>query len=106
MNIHILDTPATKSLKRHMAALADPCAVPDNAAQIAQTAVADVFTVGNTGNAAAAIAQTVQNDNTVLANIFGIDPNTLHFTIFVQQNVGGAFHCGCKARFGNELRAM
>jgi len=94
MNIHIL-VPPTSGLKRNLAALADPCAIPDNAARISQTTVAEVFSVGNTENPATAIAQAVQNDNTVLANIFGIDPNTLHFTIFVQQNVGGAFHCGC-----------
>lgn len=89
------------AIKHHIAAKAratnNPCASPEAAQQIAQSSLATVYAVGNTRSTAQTIAQAVQNDNQQLATIFGLQPKSLPFTIFVEQGVGGAYHCGCQS---------
>ncbi len=89
------------TIEQHIAAKSrpnnDPCATPAGAQQIAQNALATVFAVGNTNSIAQTIAQAVQTDNQQLAAIFGLQPESLPFTVFVEKGVGGAFHCGCQS---------
>lgn len=89
-----------KTIEQHIAtktrALNDPCAIPTAAQLVAQDTLVSVYAVGNVNNAAQVIAQSVQNDNQQLALIFGVQPAGLSYTVYVEQGVGGAYHCGCQ----------
>lgn len=90
------------TIKRHIAAKVrankDLCAIPVEAQRVAQSPLVTIYTAGSghVRNAAQAIAQAIENDNQQLAKMFGVQPDRLSFTICVEQDVGGAYHCGCQ----------
>jgi hypothetical protein len=98
MDVRILVHPTSPEvLPRFLAAQQDPCATPAGAVQVAQTAHATTYDLTGDPAAAQAIGNAFENDYSQLVTLFGLEPPGLPCTIYVEANVGGAYHCGCDA---------